>query len=36
MEKGVACITVDGEKMDGCVIPYIKGKTDYQVEIVMG
>ena len=36
VEKGVAYITVDGEKMDGCVIPYIKGKTDYQVEIVMG
>ena len=36
VEKGVAYIMVDGEKMEGCVIPYIKGKTDYQVEIVMG
>lgn len=36
MDYAVACIMVDGEKMEGCVIPYVKGKTDYQVEIVMG
>ena len=27
---------VDGKPVDGCVIPYVKGQTEYNVEIVMG
>ena len=36
VEKGIKSITVDGKPIDGCVIPYEKGKTDYKVEVVMG
>ena len=36
VEKGIQSITVDGQPVDGCVIPYEKGKTDYHVEVVMG
>ena len=36
VEKGIQSITVDGKPVDGCVIPYEKGKTDYNVEVVMG
>ncbi len=37
VEKGVAKLIVDGEEITGTtVIPYKKGKTEYQVEVVMG
>ncbi len=36
VEKGVASMKVDGVAVDGCVIPYEKGKTEYHVEITMG
>jgi len=36
VEKGVASLTVDGVKVDGCVIPYVKGKTEYNVTVTMG
>lgn len=36
VEKGIKSITVDGKAIDGCVIPYEKGKTEYDVEVVMG
>ena len=36
VEKGIKSITVDGKAIDGCVIPYEKGKTAYSVEVVMG
>ena len=36
VEKGIKSITVDGKAIDGCVIPYEKGKTEYNVEVVMG
>jgi len=36
VEKGVASMTVDGKAVDGCVIPYEKGKENYDVVITMG
>ena len=36
VEKGVASMTVDGKPVEGCVIPYEKGKTEYHVVVTMG
>jgi cellobiose phosphorylase len=36
IQKGVKELVVDGQKVDGHIIPYVKGKTEYQVEVVMG
>ncbi len=36
VQKGVASLIVDGQRIDGCVIPYEPGKTEYQVEVTMG
>ena len=36
VEKGVKSLIVDGEKLDGCVIPFVEGKKSYEVEVVMG
>ena len=36
VQKGIASLIVDGQKVDGCIIPYVKGKTTYNVEVVMG
>ena len=36
VEKGVKSITVDGKAIDGCVIPYVKGKETYDVVVTMG
>ncbi len=36
VEKGIKSITVDGQAIDGCVIPYVKGKETYDVVITMG
>ena len=36
VEKGVKSITVDGKAVDGCVVPYEKGKTQYDVVVTMG
>jgi len=36
VEKGIQGITVDGKAVDGCVIPYEKGKTAYHVVVTMG
>ncbi len=36
VEKGVVSMTVDGVAVDGCIIPYEKGKTNYNVVITMG
>lgn len=36
VEKGVKSITVDGQTLSGCVVPYEKGKTDYDVVVTMG
>jgi len=36
VEKGVVSMLVDGKSVDGCVVPYEKGKTTYNVVITMG
>lgn len=36
VEKGVKSITVDGKAVDGCVVPYEKGKTSYDVVVTLG
>ncbi len=36
VEKGVVSLEVDGVKVDGCVIPYVAGKTEYNVTVTMG
>ena len=36
VEKGIKRITVDGKPVDGCVIPYVKGKETYDVVVTMG
>ena len=36
VEKGIASIVVDGTPIDGCIIPYEAGKTDYHVTVTMG
>jgi cellobiose phosphorylase len=36
VEKGIKQIYVDGSPINGCVIPYEKGKTSYDVTVVMG
>jgi cellobiose phosphorylase len=36
VEKGVVSLEVDGAKVDGCVIPYVAGKTEYNVTVTMG
>lgn len=35
VEKGVQSITVDGQTVEGCVIPYVKGKESYDVVVTM-
>ena len=34
--KGVKTMTVDGAAVDGCVIPFVEGKTEYNVEVTLG
>jgi cellobiose phosphorylase len=36
VEKGIKSITVDGQNVEGCVIPYVKGKENYDVIVTMG
>ena len=36
VEKGVKSMTVDGSAVAGNVIPFTEGKTEYNVEVVMG
>lgn len=36
VEKGIKSITVDGKAVEGCVIPYEKGKETYDVVVTMG
>lgn len=36
VQKGVKSLTVDGKAIEGCVIPYEKGKTEYDVVVTMG
>ncbi len=34
-EKGVQSMTVDGTPVNGCLIPFTEGKTEYHVEVIM-
>ena len=36
VEKGIKSITVDGQAVEGCVIPYVAGKENYDVVVTMG
>ncbi|MDE5718881.1 MAG: glycosyl transferase [Lachnospiraceae bacterium] len=36
VEKGVKSLTVDGQAVDGCVVPYVAGKAEYNVTVTMG
>ena len=36
LEKGVSSLLVDGEKVDGNVVPFVEGKKEYHVTAVMG
>ncbi len=36
VQKGVKSISVDGAPVEGCVIPYVKGKEHYEVLVTMG
>jgi cellobiose phosphorylase len=36
VQKGVVSMTVDGKAVNGCIIPFESGKTDVNVEVVMG
>ncbi|MDE6603152.1 MAG: glycosyl transferase [Lachnospiraceae bacterium] len=36
VEKGVKSLTVDGQAVEGCVVPYVAGKTEYDVVVTMG
>ena len=36
VEKGVVSLRVDGQEIAGNVIPYVRGKREYQVEVTLG
>ena len=36
VEKGVVSLRVDGQEIAGKVIPYVRGKKEYQVEVTLG
>lgn len=36
VEKGIKAVTVDGQAVEGCVIPYVAGKEEYDVVVTMG
>ncbi|MDE5938230.1 MAG: glycosyl transferase [Lachnospiraceae bacterium] len=36
VEKGVKSLTVDGQAVEGCVVPYVAGKAEYDVIVTMG
>ncbi len=36
VQKGIVSIIVDGTPVEGCVIPYVKGKENYDVTVTMG
>ncbi|MBE5894565.1 MAG: glycosyl transferase [Lachnospiraceae bacterium] len=36
VEKGVVSMTVNGQAVEGCVVPYVKGQTEYNVVVTMG
>lgn len=36
VQKGVVSMTVDGVPVNGHIIPYVKGKAEYNVVVTMG
>ena len=36
VQKGVASMIVNGVAVDGCIVPYVKGQTEYEVIVQMG
>jgi cellobiose phosphorylase len=36
VQKGVKSMTVDGKQIEGCIIPYEKGKEQYNVTVTLG
>lgn len=36
VEKGVVSLRVDGQEFAGNVIPYVRGKKEYQIEVTLG
>ena len=36
VEKGVKSMTVNGQAVDGCIIPYVEGQKEYNVVVTMG
>lgn len=36
VEKGVVSLTIDDQPVEGCIIPFEKGKKHYNVKVVMG
>ena len=36
VQKGIKSMLVNGESVEGCIIPYKKGQTSYDVVITMG
>ncbi len=36
VQKGVTSMTVDGQPVEGNVIPYVPGKTEYAITVIMG
>ena len=36
VEKGVKSLVVDGQEVEGCIIPYVEGKKNYDVTVTMG
>ena len=36
VEKGVKSLTVDGKSVEGCIVPYVEGKTEYDIVVTMG
>lgn len=36
VEKGIVSMTVNGRKVNGCVIPFDSGETHYDVTVIMG
>ena len=36
VEKGVKSLTVDGKSVEGCIVPYVERKTEYDIVVTMG
>ena len=36
VEKGIKSLTVDGKSVEGCIVPYVAGKTEYDIIVTMG